>query len=174
MLLHSKHRRTLEPLRSPILLRNLFIKVVRTGFLFIKVVSYLSNCYKDVTMPMDSEEAMQRAEVSQAQPEAEHVAKAKQKLVNATTEMNQEIEKENGHWLIYADSKLLQARRLLEEENAIENEKLNAVLAHLAFSWNYIPNTQGSHTHELKNPLRDAMTLIAVSISGTTPISYSK
>ena len=52
--LHSKHRHALEPLRPPILpswtlARNLLFKVVDSGFLFIKVVSYLSNCYKDVT-----------------------------------------------------------------------------------------------------------------------------
>ena len=49
VLKHSKHRHTLEPRRSPILLRNLFIRVVYSGLLFIKVVKYLSRSYKDVT-----------------------------------------------------------------------------------------------------------------------------
>ena len=66
--------------------------------------------------------------------------------------------------MIFAHGRLQEASRLLEDENAIE--KLKPVLLHLAMSWQYLQRTQGTARPKLKNSVRDAMTLIAVSISG--------
>ena len=109
---------------------------------------------------------MQRPQVIQA-----YVDEAKEKLVDATTEMDATTDmdqltlKKPVDWpLIHADGLLKEAKRLLEGENAIE--KREVTLKHLVKSWHMVQKARVDITHKLKNPMRDAMSLIAVSISG--------
>ena len=104
---------------------------------------------------------MQPAEKIQA-----NVEKAKQMLVKFTEEMHKPITRfRKRDWgMVHAHGKLQEASRLLEEENAIE--KLKPALLTLEMYWRHLQCSQGTVTPKLKYSVRDAMTLIAVSISG--------
>ena len=87
-------------------------------------------------------------------------------LVKFTEEMHKPITRfRKRDWgMVHAHGKLQEASRLLEEENAIE--KLKPALLNLEMSWRHLQCSQGTVTPKLKYSVRDAMTLIAVSISG--------
>ena len=93
-----------------------------------------------------------------------HVAQAREKVVDAIKVMLQDLQEEDGGFLINAMYYLQAASALLEDEHA--DEEFEAILMFLALTWRHMQGTRGTRSSKLRNALRDAMIFIGVGISG--------
>ena len=106
--------------------------------------------------------------VAQAKEKVADALKAMQKeLQEARQEEDQEARQEEDGAFDFVNQTMyyLQAAKgLLEDEKCFE--ELETVVMFLALSMQYMQGTRGARSSKVKNPLRDAMMLIAVSNRG--------